>query len=80
MQKLALGWLLGCVLCCVLLVDLLLLSYNQKQCSVCVQLNTASLSSLSSLGDHQDAPDIAGSFRLAHAQGNKKGTNSYCIS
>ena len=71
----ALGWLLGCVLFSVLLVDLLLLSYNQKQCSVCVQLDTASLSSLQ--GDHhQDVSDIAGGFRLAHAQGNKKGTNN----
>ena len=78
MHKLALGWLLGCVLFCVLLVDLLLLSHNQKQCSVCVQLDTASLSSLQ--GDHQDAPDIASGFRLAHAQGNKKGTNNYFIS
>ena len=71
MHKLALGWLLGCVLFSVLLVDLLLLSHNQKQCSVCVQLDTVSLSSLQ--GDHQDASDIAGGIRLAHAQGNKKG-------
>jgi hypothetical protein len=75
MHKLALGWVLGGVLCCVLLVDLLLLNYNQKQCSVCVQLNTASLS----LDDHHDVPGIAGGFRLVRAHGNKKSTNNYCI-
>ena len=73
MQKLTLSWLLGCVLCCVLLVDLLLLHYNQQQCSVCVQLDQAAAASLSSL-DH-DVPDIAGgSFRLVQAHSNKKGT------
>lgn len=74
MQKLALSWLLGCVLCCALLVDLLLLNYNQKQCSVCVQLDTGSLSS--PLGVDHEAPDIAGAgFRLVHANSNKKGSS-----
>lgn len=69
MQKLVLSWLLGGVLCCVLLVDLLLLNYNQQQCSLCVQLDTASLSSL----DH-NTPEIAGGFRLVQAHSsNKKG-------
>ena len=39
MNKLAVSWLFGGVLLCVLLVDLVILNYNQ-QCSVYVQLDT----------------------------------------
>ena len=39
-KKLVSTWLLGGVLFCVLLVDLVLLNYNQ-QCSLYVQLDTA---------------------------------------
>lgn len=79
MQKLAVSWLLGCVLFCVLLLDfILLLQYNQQQCSVCVQLDPAVAVSLNSLqGDHHhDAQDIAaaaGGFNLVHRSTNKKG-------
>lgn len=39
MNKLAVSWLFGGVILCVLLVDLVILNYNQ-QCSVYVQLDT----------------------------------------
>ena len=39
MNKLAVSWLFGGVLLCVLLVDLVILNYHQ-QCSVYVQLDT----------------------------------------
>ena len=71
MQKLALSWLLGGVLFCVLLVDLVLLNYNQ-QCSLCVQLDTAASSQVVHVD--RDAPDIDG-FRLIQPHSNtKKGT------
>lgn len=74
MQKLGTSWLLGGVLLCVLLVDLILFGYNQ-QCSVYVQLDASGASAAddelsaggrghSSLLDQGNAaPEISG-FKL----------------